>query len=186
MAALVDILVSYNSVSVFVQLLFWSYICPQQSWLIVCSGMSDHWKVWSSQVTTKTVVPASVTDKNVCVMNNNNNSNNNNNDDKCSRLSAVILFEASMEFLENTNADDDDDIDDDEDTSSFVTAPLLPAFPPVAVETLPMRYNHAHRDEQAVAVGMGGRATAARRFDSALEDYYTLRLRGTFYIEFIF
>ncbi|XP_041821711.1 RPA-related protein RADX [Chelmon rostratus] len=88
----------------------------------------------------------------------------------------VILFEASMEFLENTNTDED--IDDDEDTSSFVTAPLLPTFAPVAVETLPMRYNHAHREEQAVAVAMGGRAVAARRFDCALEDYYTLRLRA--------
>ncbi|KAM9335144.1 RPA-related protein RADX [Symphorus nematophorus] len=92
----------------------------------------------------------------------------------------VILFEASMEFLESTNADeDDDDDDDDEDASSFVTAPLLPAFPPIAVETLPMRYDHACREEQAGAVAMGGRATAVcGKFDSAPEDYYTLRLRA--------
>ncbi|XP_029283810.1 RPA-related protein RADX isoform X2 [Cottoperca gobio] len=90
----------------------------------------------------------------------------------------VILFEASMEFLENSNADEDDD-DDDGDTSSFVTAPLLPPFPPVAVETLPMRYNHTRREEQAVVLAMGGgRATAADSFDSALEGYYTLRLRA--------
>ncbi|XP_071315383.1 RPA-related protein RADX [Trachinotus anak] len=87
----------------------------------------------------------------------------------------VILFEASMEFLENTNADEDSS--DDDDDSSFITAPLSPAFPPVAVETLPMRYNHAHREEQAVAVTTGGRVTT-ERFDLAFEDYYTLRLRA--------
>ncbi|KAE8277418.1 RPA-related protein RADX [Larimichthys crocea] len=87
----------------------------------------------------------------------------------------VILFEASMEFLED---EDDEDEDDDEDSSSFVTAPLLPAIPPVATETLPLRYDHARREEQADAVAMGGRAFAIRKFDSALEDYYTLRLRA--------
>ncbi|XP_022625661.1 uncharacterized protein CXorf57-like [Seriola dumerili] len=86
-----------------------------------------------------------------------------------------ILFEASMEFLENTNADEDDS--DDDDTSSFVTAPLSPTFPPVAVETLPMRYDHTHREEQAVTVAMGGRVTH-EGFDYAIEDYYTLRLRA--------
>ena len=90
-------------------------------------------------------------------------------------MSAVILFEASMEFLENANVDEDDD---DEDASSFVTAPLLPAFPPVAVETLSMRYDHAHREEQAAAVAMGGKVSAAGKFDFIPEDYYTLRLRG--------
>lgn len=90
-------------------------------------------------------------------------------------LSAAILFEASKEFLNSTNADEDD-VDDDQ--SSFVSAPLLPAFPSVAMETLPLRYDHASREEQAAAVAMGGRVTAGR-FDSALEDYYTLRLRGT-------
>lgn len=85
-----------------------------------------------------------------------------------------------MEFLQN--ADEDDDDDDDEDALSFVTAPLLPYFPPVAAETLQMRYNHAHREEQAGAMAMGGRAFTARKFDSAFENYYTLRLRGTFFI----
>uniref|UniRef100_A0A8P4K7B4 RPA-related protein RADX n=1 Tax=Dicentrarchus labrax TaxID=13489 RepID=A0A8P4K7B4_DICLA len=89
----------------------------------------------------------------------------------------VILFEASMEFLENTNADEEED-DDDEDTSSFVTAPLHPSFSPVAAETLPMRYDHGRREEQADAVEIGGRADAIGTFDSALEDYYTLRLRA--------
>ncbi|XP_039644358.1 nuclear envelope pore membrane protein POM 121-like [Perca fluviatilis] len=88
----------------------------------------------------------------------------------------VVLFEASMEFLENV---DDEDDEDEEDATSFVTAPLLPTFPPVAMETLPMRYDHGRREEQAVAVAMGGRpAATATRFDSALKDYYTLRLRA--------
>ncbi len=89
-----------------------------------------------------------------------------------------------MEFLENTNADEDEDEEDDdadEDSSSFVTAPLLPTFPPIAEETLPMRYDHAHREEQVGAVAMGGRALTAMKFDSALEDYYTLRLRGDYF-----
>ncbi|XP_018545926.1 RPA-related protein RADX [Lates calcarifer] len=90
----------------------------------------------------------------------------------------VILFEASMEFLENPDAADDDSDDrDDDDASSFVTAPLLPAFPPVAVETLPMRYDHERREEQAAAVELGGRVTGGR-FDFTPEDYYTLRLRA--------
>ncbi|XP_073330936.1 RPA-related protein RADX [Pagrus major] len=87
----------------------------------------------------------------------------------------VILFEASMEFLENVNADENDD---DDDTSSFITAPLLPAFPSVAMETLPMRYDHAHREEQAAAVAMGGKGSVAGKFDFIPEDYYTLRLRA--------
>uniref|UniRef100_A0A665U1X7 Uncharacterized protein n=2 Tax=Echeneis naucrates TaxID=173247 RepID=A0A665U1X7_ECHNA len=87
----------------------------------------------------------------------------------------VILFDASMEFLENTNTDEDES--DDDDDSSFVTAPLTPSFPPIAMETLPMRYDHTHREEQSVAVGMGGVVTAGR-FQSALKDYYTLRLRA--------
>ena len=90
-------------------------------------------------------------------------------------LPAVILFEASMEFLENT---EDEDEDEDEDALSFTTALPPPTFPPVAMETLPIRYNHTHREQQAGAVVMGGRAPPGG-FDSALEDYYTLRLRGT-------
>ncbi|XP_068444170.1 RPA-related protein RADX [Clinocottus analis] len=86
----------------------------------------------------------------------------------------VVLFEASMEFLESTDADEEDD--DDEDASSFVTAPFPPALPPIAAETLPMRYDHAHREEQAVAVAMGGGATG--RFEAAADEYFTLRLRA--------
>ncbi|KAM6909469.1 uncharacterized protein FYW49_013304 [Xenentodon cancila] len=88
------------------------------------------------------------------------------------RDATVILFEASMEFLENAAGEDDN-----EDASSFTTAPLPPALPPVATETLPLRYDHDRREEQAVAVAMGG-WVAPGRFDSALEDYYTLRLRA--------
>ncbi|XP_047441971.1 RPA-related protein RADX isoform X2 [Mugil cephalus] len=83
-----------------------------------------------------------------------------------------ILFDASMEFVE-----DAEDEEEDEDASSFVTTALPPTFPSVAMETLPMRYSHAHREEQAVAVGMGGRVTPGK-FGSVPEDYYTLRLRA--------
>lgn len=83
-----------------------------------------------------------------------------------------------MEFLENpTDEEEEEDGDDDEDDASFTTAPLPPVFPPVAAETLPMRYDHTHREEQLVAVSMGGGATW-EKFDSSLQDYYTLRLRG--------
>ncbi|XP_068569142.1 RPA-related protein RADX isoform X1 [Cebidichthys violaceus] len=89
----------------------------------------------------------------------------------------VILFEASMEFLETRNPEEEEEEDDDDgDTSSFVTAPHFPAFPPVAVETLPMRYDHAHKEEQAVAVEMGGAAWGG--FEAAIDEYYTLRLRA--------
>ncbi|KAM3591172.1 uncharacterized protein V6R79_024076 [Siganus canaliculatus] len=88
----------------------------------------------------------------------------------------VVLFEASMEFLDNVDAEDDED--DDEDDSSFVSAPLCPAVTPVAMETLAMRYDHTRREEQAAAVAMGGRAFPAGTFDSAPHDSYTLRLRA--------
>lgn len=77
-----------------------------------------------------------------------------------------------MEFIKNT---DDADEDSSCSSSSFVTAPPTPV---VAVETLPMRYDHVHRREQAVAVGMGGNmADEAEKFEFAFEDYYCLRLR---------
>ncbi|XP_023821820.1 RPA-related protein RADX isoform X3 [Oryzias latipes] len=85
----------------------------------------------------------------------------------------VILFQASMEFLENPEEEEEQQ---EEDVSSFTTAPLPPAFQPVAMETLPMRFDHAHREEQAAVVTMEGGATA-RMFNSAPEDYYTLKLR---------
>lgn len=90
-------------------------------------------------------------------------------------MSAVNLFEASMEFLENT------DDDDDEDTLSFVGASFLPTLPSATLETLPMCYDHTHRAEQADVVAMGGRPSAIGSFDSAFRDHYALRLRGIFY-----
>ncbi|XP_034413362.1 RPA-related protein RADX isoform X3 [Cyclopterus lumpus] len=86
----------------------------------------------------------------------------------------AILFEASMEFLESTNDDEDDE--DDGDASTFVTAPLPPALQPIALETLPMHYDHGNREEQAVAVAMVGGASG--RFESAVDEYFTLRLRA--------
>nr|XP_057921681.1 RPA-related protein RADX isoform X2 [Doryrhamphus excisus] len=86
----------------------------------------------------------------------------------------VVLFEASMEFLQKTS--DDDDEDDDDDESSFVSCPSCPDFPHIAVESLTMRYNPAHKDQQADAVAMGGRPTTSGvTFDS--QDYYTFTLR---------
>ncbi|XP_074555106.1 RPA-related protein RADX [Halichoeres trimaculatus] len=93
----------------------------------------------------------------------------------------VILFEASMEFLENTDAgeaEEEDDDEGDEDALSYVTAPLPPAIPLVAVETLQMRYDHTHREEQAVAVSMAGGLAAAGGFDFVREDHYALRLKA--------
>ncbi|XP_016535166.1 uncharacterized protein CXorf57 isoform X2 [Poecilia formosa] len=89
----------------------------------------------------------------------------------------VILFEASMEFLDPAGEDEDDEDDDDDDSSSYTTAALPPTFSPVATETLPLRFDHSHREEQAAAVAMGGGASA-QRFGSAPRDYYTVRLRA--------
>ncbi|KAL6118163.1 uncharacterized protein ACO6RY_03016 [Pungitius sinensis] len=86
-----------------------------------------------------------------------------------------ILFEASMEFIES-NVDEDDEDNEDGDTLPLVSAPLPPEQPLITLETLPLRYDHAHREEQAVAIAMGGALTG--RFDSALNEYYTLRLRA--------
>lgn len=80
-----------------------------------------------------------------------------------------------MEFLQNSSASEDEE-SDEEEASSFVTAPTIPTFPSVAMETLPLPYDHAQRVEQANVVAMGGRAS--RKFDSTFEGYYTLRLRG--------
>lgn len=79
-----------------------------------------------------------------------------------------------MEFLQNTSSDEDEDHDEDED--SFVTAPLPPILRPIAMETLPLRYDHSQREGLAAAVALGGRACATS--DPVFEDYYTLRLRG--------
>lgn len=77
-----------------------------------------------------------------------------------------------MEFLQNASTDEDDD----EDGDSFFTAPLPPVLPPIAVETLPLRYDHSHREGLVAAVALGGRACATS--DPVFEDYYTLRLKG--------
>lgn len=92
------------------------------------------------------------------------------------RLSAEILFEASMEFVVPAGEEDEDD-DDDDDSSSYAAA-LPPTFSPVATETLPLRFDYSHREEQAAAMAMGGGASA-ESFGSAPKDYYTVRLRGT-------
>lgn len=83
-----------------------------------------------------------------------------------------------MEFLENTNTDEgEEDEDEHEDASSYATARLPPSFLPVAVETLPMLYQHGRREEQAVAVSMDGSVTA-EGFDFAVRDHFTLRLKA--------
>ncbi|XP_038128221.1 RPA-related protein RADX isoform X2 [Cyprinodon tularosa] len=87
----------------------------------------------------------------------------------------VILFEASMEFLEN--AADEDEEEDDDDCSSFCTAPLPPMVPAVAMETLPLHFDYDRREEQVAAISMGGGA-GAQSFGSAPMDYYTIRLKG--------
>ncbi|XP_061816443.1 RPA-related protein RADX isoform X2 [Nerophis lumbriciformis] len=85
----------------------------------------------------------------------------------------VVLFEASMEFLQDSNEEDDDE---DDDASSFATCPSHPDFPHIAVESLAMRYDPAHGEQQAVAVAMGGQLKSlGATFDS--EDYYTFTLR---------
>ncbi|KAM4611674.1 uncharacterized protein ACJ7VT_012355 [Polymixia lowei] len=93
-----------------------------------------------------------------------------------------ILWDASMEFITKPNDHQDED-DEDEDASSFITAPLFPHITPVAMETLPLRYSHAHREEQAVTMAMqsgewqtgGG---TLEQFESPVESHYTLRLRA--------
>ncbi|XP_051935097.1 RPA-related protein RADX [Hippocampus zosterae] len=88
----------------------------------------------------------------------------------------AILFEASMEFLQDADDDGEDEAEEDEDSLSYATCPSPPDFPHVAVETLAMRYDPAHEKKQAVAVAMGGSLTCAALFAS--EDYYTLRLKA--------
>ncbi|KAM9414388.1 RPA-related protein RADX [Pholidichthys leucotaenia] len=83
-----------------------------------------------------------------------------------------ILFETSMEFLGNEDEDEEDG-----DDASFVTAPLLPTFPAVAMETLSMRYDYDGREEQAAAMATGGTVMAGK-FQFAFEDYYSLRLKA--------
>lgn len=80
-----------------------------------------------------------------------------------------------MEFLGNEDADSDED-----EAVSFAGGPQRPVVKPVALETLPMRYDHAHREEQMAAVAMGGQLHASSKFTFTCEDYFTLRLKGEF------
>ncbi|CAB1345678.1 unnamed protein product, partial [Coregonus sp. 'balchen'] len=106
------------------------------------------------------------------------------------------LWEASMEFLE-TN-DDEHDEDDDEDDQAFLTAPSSPVslsggcrlgLAHVAMETLPLQYCPATREEQAVAVEMQTGEFQNLQCCRSLENYspsvsytqtghYTLTLRA--------
>ncbi|XP_019729443.1 uncharacterized protein LOC109518186 [Hippocampus comes] len=88
----------------------------------------------------------------------------------------AILFEASMEFLQDADDNGEDEAEEDEDSLSYATCPSPPDFPHVAMETLAMRYDPAHEKKQAVAVAMGGTLTCAALFAS--EDYYTLKLKA--------
>ncbi|XP_049616674.1 RPA-related protein RADX [Syngnathus scovelli] len=83
----------------------------------------------------------------------------------------AILFDTSMEFLQDTDEEEEDD-----DSSSYATCPSPPDPPRVFVETLAMRYDPAHEKKQVASVTMGGTLTCAAVF--ACEDYYTLSLKA--------
>lgn len=83
------------------------------------------------------------------------------------------MFGTSLEFLQRS---DEEEPEEDEDEDAFAVAPQPPAFTPIAMETLPLRYDHNQREEQAAAVALGGRVPAT--FDPLFQDYYTFRLRG--------
>ncbi|XP_028298231.1 RPA-related protein RADX isoform X2 [Gouania willdenowi] len=92
--------------------------------------------------------------------------------------STAILFQTSMEFLLSADEDESVGVDDeDEADSSCSSAPLRPSVAPVAVETLPLRYDHSRGEEQAAAMALGGASSALEGFDSTHQGYYTLRLR---------
>ncbi|XP_075891311.1 uncharacterized protein LOC142894066 isoform X5 [Nelusetta ayraudi] len=90
-------------------------------------------------------------------------------DSNCS----VVLFQASMEFLGNEDGDTDDD-----EAASFAGGPQRPALRPVALETLPMRYDHGRREEQVAAVAIEGQLHTGRKFAFACDHYFTLRLKA--------
>lgn len=89
-----------------------------------------------------------------------------------------MLFEASLEFLQ-----DSEDPEEDSASSSDITAAPLPGPPlaTVAVEMLPMHFDPALREEQAIAMMLGANtantANNANTFQFAFEDYYSLRLQ---------
>lgn len=100
------------------------------------------------------------------------------NNHKC--CAPEVLFQASMEFLGN----EDEDTDENE-VVSFTGSPQRPAVSAVALETLPMRYDHARREEQMAAVAMGGQLHTSSKFAFNCEDYFTLRLKGEFELTLI-
>lgn len=96
------------------------------------------------------------------------------------RCAPVVLFQASMEFLGN----EDEDTDEDE-AVPFVGGPQRPTVGAVALETLPMRYEHARKEEQTAAVALGGQLHTSSKFTFICEDYFALRLKGEFVSKFV-
>ncbi|KAI9999647.1 hypothetical protein NQD34_018314 [Periophthalmus magnuspinnatus] len=81
---------------------------------------------------------------------------------------SVALFEV-LGFAESVPQDDSA-------SSSYITT--CPSLSPIAVETLPVRFDPARKEEMAVAVTMGANVDAAARdFQFAFEDYYSVRLQ---------
>ncbi|XP_072315292.1 RPA-related protein RADX [Eucyclogobius newberryi] len=84
---------------------------------------------------------------------------------------SVVLFEASLEFLQ-----DSEDSEEDSAPSSYITA--ASTLEPIATETLPVRYDPAQKEALSIALTMGaGVADGAHGFQFAFEDYYSLRLQ---------
>ncbi|KAK7910120.1 hypothetical protein WMY93_014804 [Mugilogobius chulae] len=84
---------------------------------------------------------------------------------------SVVLFEASLEFLQ-----DSEDSDEDSGSSSFITT--APPLATIAMETLPVRFDPDHKEELALALTLGANtADNAHMFQFAFEDYYSLQLQ---------
>ncbi|KAM9827259.1 RPA-related protein RADX [Neosynchiropus ocellatus] len=86
-----------------------------------------------------------------------------------------LLFEASIEFLENIQSDEEAN-DVDEEPSSSNSLPTPPSFSHVAIETLTMRFDQELREQQMHSIQMGGKPRDGWSFAS--EDYYALKLRA--------
>ena len=99
----------------------------------------------------------------------------------CVCVCVAVLWEASMEFLDRTECDEDDDGDEE---ASIFTASVSSFFSGITMETLPLRYSPAHKEQQAASVAMqsGDRGRCFKRqgaeFTSPIESYYVLSLRG--------
>ncbi|CAL9694823.1 unnamed protein product [Knipowitschia caucasica] len=86
---------------------------------------------------------------------------------------SVVLFDASLEFLQ-----DSEDPVEDSAPSSYITT--IPPLAPIAVETLPVRFDPAHKQELAVVTAMDGNmASSEHNFQFDFEDYYSLGLQCT-------